>query len=198
MTDSKLIVKLVEAQTDMGNPILDSTASAGSYTYKYASLASIMRSVKAGLSKHGLGVTQGIRVEDGRMRLSTKVFGGDSWILVDERFIPENANAQGFGSFETYMRRYALCSAFGLTGVEDDDGLMTKEESEQARTRAVEAGRILSEAIAQYCAATNQDHEAIRAQVKHKLAMTGEGSNPDALIREAEHLRSAAGIVGGN
>ena len=51
-----------------------------------------------------------------------------------------SADAQACGSFETYMRRYALRSAFGLCG-EDDDGQVATNMARSKAARATAPGQ---------------------------------------------------------
>lgn len=206
MSDTTIYRDLVSATGIMRNPVLDSTAKAGSYTYKYASLESVLRAVRDALGAFNLVLTQGCEMLDEyseyNMMLTTKVIhaSGDE-IVLDRRFVPFNENAQKFGSFETYMRRYALCSAFALVGADDDDGKLTVDDKEailEAQSRAADAGKFLAESIAIYCHATDTDTDAVRRSIREKLAMTGESRNPDALIREGNALRQAAELVEGN
>lgn len=208
MSDTTIYRDLVSATGIMRNPVLDSTAKAGSYTYKYASLESVLRAVRDALGAFNLVLVQGCEImtaDDGTtfgMMLKTSVIhASGEWLTLDTRYIPINTNAQQFGSFETYMRRYALCSAFALVGADDDDGKLTVDDKEailEAQSRAADAGKFLAESIAIYCHATGTDTDAVRRSVKEKLAMTGESRNPDALIREGNALRQAAELVESN
>lgn len=192
--------KLLEASKAMHNPTLDAVGQVGKRTYKYASLASILKAVRPALLERGLVLTQGI-AEGVIARLETRVIdaeSGESTVL-DSRYIPDNDDAQRFGSFETYMRRYALLSAFGLVGAEDDDGAMTVEPVEAKPTAsqdAISAGHELGEAIAEYCRVTGSDVEKVRGDIRLKLAATGESRSADAVRREAEKLREAVFAIG--
>lgn len=118
---------LVAAQADMENPPLDSVNP--HFKNKYASLPKIIDIVRKALNKHGLFLSQHIeRVDVGghpSSVLVTSVAHGDEVVVLDERPIVFTGNSQKDGAAETYAKRYALCSVFGLAGDEDDDGEST-------------------------------------------------------------------------
>lgn len=207
MAETNFTGRLLAAMRSMGNPPLDSegkvrTKSGYEYTYRYASLKSILGVVRPALLDQGIILRQGLTAHE-----AAHVKGGVYFILetgvqdsetkeyytLDERLVYLNDNAQTFGSYETYMRRYALNTAFGLVGDADDDGAatVTPEEAEKAHGDAMEAGQALADAINIYCVVTNSDPSQVRATIKRKLAQTGEGGNPEALKREAENLHQA-------
>lgn len=120
--------RLIDAMAEMENP----TKSKQAYKYKYETLEQVLGIIRPALVKNGLMVTQLIKHNppaepNGKIYwvLETVVFdrNGETKI-VDERPIPICDDAQKQGSWETYLRRYALRTAFGLTG-EDDDGAAT-------------------------------------------------------------------------
>lgn len=191
--------RLLEACKSMHNPTLDAVGQVGgNRRYKYASLASILKAVRSPLLEQGLILTQGVSFKEalqaaggGFWVLETGVIAADgSRLTLDVRLFYNDTNAQKVGSFETYMRRYALCSAFGLVGEEDDDGAATTEPK-VANDDAREAGQALGDAINIYCVATGSDPASVRRHIREKLAQTGEAGNPAALKREAANLHQA-------
>lgn len=114
--------KLRDAQADMANPIKSKAVKAGARSYNYEVLADVLEIVTDALHAHGLGLYQGTRrLEDGGFVLCTGFFApevGD--IIIDTRPIDFPSDPQAAGSKETYARRYALKTAFGLAGVDDD------------------------------------------------------------------------------
>ena len=186
-----------KAYAEMHNPVLDATGNAGKFSYKYASLKSILNAIRPILTANNLALIQGAQFYEahdtrkGYAVLTTKLTNPEGETLeLDTRILHSTENAQQFGSYETYMRRYALLSAFGLVGEEDDDGAATVKDD------AAEAGKALGDAIAVYCAIANQKPEEVRAQIRKKLAQTGEARNPEALRREAENLHQLARMFG--
>lgn len=124
--------RLIKAMSQMVNPSKSSTAvvptkNGGKYTYKYETLDQVLAAVRPPLYDNGIGLTQSVSrdAESGGYILSTIVFDEENRVVLDTRPITVSADAQACGSYETYMRRYALRTAFGLAG-EDDDGAATK------------------------------------------------------------------------
>lgn len=125
--------RLMAAMAEMDNPKKSETATVptkdgGKYSYRYETLEQLLEIVRPALMAHGLGLTQGVRRIDGTWSLVTSVFDGEDSLALDERPMRDFPGAQDAGSWETYMRRYALRSAFGLCG-EDDDGAAAQRAS---------------------------------------------------------------------
>ena len=85
--------------------------------------------------------------------LETVVFDEREEIVLDTRPMHDYPSAQDTGSWETYMRRYALRSAFGLAG-EDDDGAAASAHRAAQQTPApkrpskwAEFNRLKAEAV---------------------------------------------------
>lgn len=125
--------RLMAAMAEMDNPKKSETATipakgGGKYSYRYETLEQLLEIVRPALMAHGLGLTQGVRRIDGTWSLVTSVFDGEDSLALDERPMRDFPGAQDAGSWDTYMRRYALRSAFGLCG-EDDDGAAAQRAS---------------------------------------------------------------------
>lgn len=123
--------RLIAAMADMENPTKAKkatvpTKSGGQYSYNYETLDQVLGVVRPALAKHGLALTQQQAWSENTSSyvLRTIVFDANEERLMDERPLHDCTDAQQAGSWETYMRRYALRTAFGLTG-EDDDGAAT-------------------------------------------------------------------------
>lgn len=123
--------RLVDAMADMVNPQKAKTAkvptkNGGSYQYKYETLDQVLAAIRPPLIERKIGLTQRQVWSDNTnsYALETVVFDGTEEIVMDVRPLHDYPDAQSTGSWETYMRRYALRSAFGLAG-EDDDGAAT-------------------------------------------------------------------------
>lgn len=114
---------LFDAACAMENPKLDSVGQAGKRRYKYASLGAVYEVVKRPLQERGLTLLQRIEWngESGGYELKTSIAKGDATMHLDSRPIDLDCSPQDQGSRETYAKRYALCTVFGLYGQEDDD-----------------------------------------------------------------------------
>lgn len=117
--------RLCAALSEMPNPVKDTKA----YNYKYETLDQVLGIVQPALMKHGLFCMQGMEcVSEGNYELRTYIFdaesesdGFSSRLVMDARPVHLVGDSQKDGSAETYARRYALKTVFGLAG-EDDDG----------------------------------------------------------------------------
>lgn len=115
--------RLLKAMTEMTNPKKDKTAtvptkSGGKYTYKYTQLDDVLAVVRPALFSEGILLLQGVNEQE---RLVCSVTDGTTTVVMDTRPFRPTGDSQAQGSYETYMRRYQLLTAFGLCG-EDDDG----------------------------------------------------------------------------
>jgi hypothetical protein len=90
---------------------------------RYADLATVLKTVRPVLSKHGIALTQTTRVEDdGRMLLETRLHWSDEEGVWYYPVSPTKNDPQGLGSAMTYARRYALQAIVGVAADDDDDG----------------------------------------------------------------------------
>lgn len=113
--------RLCLAQAEMANPVKSKAVKAGARSYNYEVLADVLEIVTNALNAHGLALCQGVRMLDvGVYTLETGFACGDVRLILDVRPIDFPADPQAAGSKETYARRYALKTAFGLAGVDDD------------------------------------------------------------------------------
>lgn len=113
--------RLCAAMAAMPNPVKDTNA----YKYKYETLEQVLGIVQPALMANGLFVCQGkAKDSSGACELRTYIWdaeGDTPPTLMDTRPVKIMGDSQKDGSSETYERRYALKTVFGLCG-EDDDG----------------------------------------------------------------------------
>lgn len=112
--------KLIAAQADMTNPVKSKAVKAGARSYNYEVLSDVLEIVADALHAHGLGLTQGVYPAANGYELYTGVTDGQESLILDQRPLDFPDDPQAAGSKETYARRYALKTAFGLAGVDDD------------------------------------------------------------------------------
>lgn len=129
MTESKMTFnqKLIVAMMAMDNPKKEKEG----YNYKYETLEQVLEIVRKALAEQGMMIVQGVKWNDSinEFILETGVMDGTEERILDMRPFHRCDDAQAEGSWETYMRRYAIRTAFGLTG-EDDDGAATIGKSQ--------------------------------------------------------------------
>lgn len=120
----------------------------GSYTYKYANLASVSAAILPLLSRHGLAwTTRPTLDESGKFVLKYELMhvSGDT---IDGSYpLPTTTRPQEMGSAITYARRYALCAVTGLAPEEDDDNASVAERAASIREEREATARQLKEAI---------------------------------------------------
>jgi hypothetical protein len=119
---AKVAAAFVAAQAELTNPPKKSKANTGTYSYTYADLPAIIDHVRPVLAKHGLGISQDVLMEDGRLLIRTRIIHSSGECL---EFGPLAGSVGGewqkVGSGITYARRYALAAALGIAADEDDD-----------------------------------------------------------------------------
>lgn len=112
---------LAAAQSEITDPAKDSTNP--HFKSKYADLATVLKTVRPVLARHGIAITQTTRVEDdGRLLLVTRLHWRDEEIVGYYPVQPTKADPQGYGSAMTYARRYALQAIVGVAADDDDEG----------------------------------------------------------------------------
>ena len=112
-------VRLALAKDEMCNPPKTNTAQVGKYSYRYEDLQSVIEVVRPALRSHDLDFEQGV-LGDCLNTYIIDLATGTAY-LADPRELFRTGEPQPDGSKETYNRRYALKTVFGLVG-EDDDG----------------------------------------------------------------------------
>lgn len=122
--------KLIAAMKEMDNPKKEKEG----YNYKYETLEQVLGIVKPALEKQGMMLVQGVVWNESinGFVLETGVIDDSESRTLDMRPFHICDDAQAEGSWETYMRRYAIRTAFGLTG-EDDDGAATLNSKPKGR-----------------------------------------------------------------
>lgn len=113
---------LIKAFAEIQNPKLDGTNP--HFRSKYATLESVLHTIKPVLLKHGLVVVQTPTMdENGVVTVETSIVSESCVLLSSSMSMkPKDNSPHAVGSCITYIRRYALMSIFGIVGEEDDDG----------------------------------------------------------------------------
>ena len=148
---AKVCAALVAAQADLRNPAKDRTANTGTYSYKYADLASILDLVRPILAEHGLAITQDVRMEDGRLLIHSRLIHSSGECL---DFGPLAGSVgtswQQTGGGITYARRYALQAILGIAADEDDDAASAPPPAAPKKLQAVKQAKATDEDIARW------------------------------------------------
>ena len=159
---SKLRESLLNARREMKMPPLNGvgrTGKGGCREYKYALLSDVLKCVIPPLLDNGVFLYQCI---DGDV-LKTVAVNSDEQMVLDARRVSLTGTSQEQGSAETYAKRYALCTAFCLMGMDDDDGQAASQASaaQQAQEPQNDVLRIaykrMGDAIQNWCARHGDD-----------------------------------------
>lgn len=113
---------------------------AGSYTYKYAPLESILSAVRPALSECGLALVQAPMLSDGAEVLHTRlIHSSGEWIgcNVPIFFITGDNMSQAHASGVTYARRYGVSNLLCVAADEDDDGAGGSAQNEEGTNTVV-------------------------------------------------------------
>lgn len=123
LSPSPLSAALVLALADLMVVGADRTANAGTYSYKYADIADVVKATRPVLQKHGLVALTPVHAHGDGLACSVWLVhsSGERMILGPFPF-PHGRDAQATGSAVTYHRRYALIAALGMAAGDDDDG----------------------------------------------------------------------------
>lgn len=122
-THPNLAAALVAALAGISVVETGRTADLGTYTYKYADLADVVKRTRPALAANGVIALTPVHEHDGGLACTVTLLheSGERLDLGPFPF-PRGANAQATGSMVTYHRRYALVAALGMAAGDDDDG----------------------------------------------------------------------------
>lgn len=114
---------LVEFRKEVKQPMKD--ADNPFFRSKYVPLPNVVEAIDEVAPKHGLSFVQWLlNDESGQIGVATMILhNSGEFIEFDPVFMKaEKQTPQGAGSLATYLKRYTLSAAFGITSDEDDDG----------------------------------------------------------------------------
>jgi hypothetical protein len=147
---------LATAQGEIKNALMDSQNP--HLKNKYANLASVTDAIKAALSKHGISYVQNphINAADGLVGVNVLLLHkSGQWLEFDPLWCKpaKGLGPQDIGAAMTYLRRYTLSSAVGVTqGAEADDdgetasgrGTKQRQKDPTDQTQATRVANMLS------------------------------------------------------
>jgi len=117
---AKLAAALVKANAEVQHAIKDSKNP--HYRSDYASLASVLDTIKPVYAAHGLAIMQMPGFGEGHATLDSMiVHESGEWVRSTAGAPLPKQDPQGVGSALTYLRRYSLAAIAGIHQ-EDDDG----------------------------------------------------------------------------
>lgn len=132
---SELFAALAAAHGEMTDPPKNKVAkvpmkAGGTYTYKYADLADILKMARPVLSAHGLALLQfPVSKVYGAVHIITRIIHkSGQWLEVPPLILPVGDDKpQTLGSMITYGRRYAAAGPLGISPDEDEDGQLGQQ-----------------------------------------------------------------------
>lgn len=171
MENNNLNKKFMQVLNEVPNFITDETANAGSRTYKYLNLATLLKNIKPIFEKHGIAFSQKVTFDntgDGRQTLGTVetiIFDENEQMTVCEYPFFVTGDPQQVGSAITYARRYSLTTVLGIFPDKDDDGGYAKQKFDTADrpisadqyatlVKAMDAHRLPTEARGEFISGT--------------------------------------------
>ncbi len=179
-----LNLKLMNVINDVPTFVTDEIAQAGKYSYKYLSLAKLLKELKPVFAEHELGfyqTTTAPQLFDRTMvaTVETWIFDNDESKLICSYPVTVTGDPQALGSAVTYARRYSLFAILGIYPDKDDDGAQAK-----ARYDNVDAGISQQEAsqLVQIAKNAGLDLMQVASQVTgRRITRLREISKPEAV-----------------
>lgn len=111
---------LAAAQLEITDPAKDAVNP--HFRSRYADLATVLKTVRPVLARHGIAFTQTTQILDGALVLVTRLHWRDEELCGYYPIQPMKADPQGYGSALTYARRYTIQAIVGVAADDDDDG----------------------------------------------------------------------------
>lgn len=132
MTET-LLTAILNVQ--QGAPSISKDTNNPFFKSKYADLPTIWQTIKDLMGENKLIVTNCMDSKDGSDYIITKIIHtptGESIESISKVMLAK-ATAQEYGSYITYMRRYALSAMLGLVTDEDDDGNAASKQKKEEK-----------------------------------------------------------------
>lgn len=128
-TVGKLAEALGKAQGGFTHVGKDGTSHHG----RYATLASVLETVRPGLAEHGLSVVQAPASEGSTVTVTTRIMHSSGEWLETTISAPAQTDIQKLGSSISYLRRYSLMAVLSLAADDDDDGNTAAKSTKPAQ-----------------------------------------------------------------
>lgn len=161
----KIAAALVKAQREMTFAIKDSRNPAFKSTY--ADLSSVIEACKPALNAAGIAFIQmPATSEPGTIALTTRLLHeSGEWIESTATCPLQKVDPQGYGSANTYLRRYSLAAAVGLYQDDDDGNAAAKAAPQRAAAPKPAAAPGIDSIVAQIIADAKRDPAATAAKL---------------------------------
>jgi hypothetical protein len=135
--ETKLLSAILAVQ--QGAPFIDKSSDNPFFKSKYAGLPEVWRSIKDLMGENKLVIVHGMESGENDY-IVTKILHAETGESIESRsrIMLQKSTAQEYGSYITYMRRYALTAMLGLVTDEDDDGHKANEKATKETKEKVE------------------------------------------------------------
>ena len=174
---NELAISLSLAQGSMHAATKDSTNPY--FKNKYASLASVIDSIRKPLADNGLSLTQHASVDGNIVTVETVILHkSGQWMSSNIKMNSKDVSAQGIGSTITYARRYSLSSILGIAAEEDDDGNASSKPEEKSQPAKTQVNPNYEKAAERF--KSNSDEDLITSE---------QGSALMTFLAKGGHLR---------
>lgn len=145
--DSAIASARAEIKPIVKNAEVDFTSQKGRTNYKHETLDGIAQQIDPILSKYGLSYRFRSKQEGGNLHVTCIVAHKDGYSEETTLFGPPdqsgNKNSfQAVGSTATYLQRYTLKLALGLSAAKDDDGNAASQPQGAATITQEQAGKL--------------------------------------------------------
>jgi len=151
MKTSENISNISKALVGAVSLIEDAKRTEAGHNYNYADLAGVLAVARPALIANELAVIQmPSSTPEGHIRVETRILhSSGEWIESDISLPSETLNSRNIamaaGSAITYLRRYSLAGALGITQVDDDSASLTQPKKTPSKKATVKK---LSAAVA--------------------------------------------------
>lgn len=118
----KLDEQLAKAQGEVDSP--EQTKLNPFFKSRYADISDIWKAIRPALKKYEISLTQWPLSNDDlkKAHILTRVSYKGEWITCEGSIPIAKADAHGYASAITYLKRISLCAVLGISFEEDDDG----------------------------------------------------------------------------
>lgn len=153
----------------------------GSYSYKYATLANVIDTVRAVLSDYEFAFAQSVTTVEDRIAVATIFYhSSGERIEFGPLELPAGSTPQAAGSAITYARRYALTAALGLATEDDDDGAAASRPPRREEPTTESHGDWLKRNVAMFSKWSDEQRRQAYKAVMEELGMEKVSSMEDA------------------
>lgn len=136
MSDKKETLYQALFAVQQAAPFVDKATANPFFKSKYADLPTVWKAVKDLMGEHGLFVSHTTFTDELGEYIRTRIIHAESGDYIESvnKIILGKSTAQEYGSYMTYMRRYALSAMLGLVTDEDDDGNAASQKKAETKS----------------------------------------------------------------